>query len=393
MNDIIQKLNTLKSVQPSEKLVVEMREEVLSKAPVFCNLERNYSKKSIFNLNNLFASRMAVSFAAIALVLTGGFSASYASKSSLPGDALYSVKIASENVVLAIASEDRKAEVEIEQAGKRLEEVIEISKNPSDINQGEKLKQLAVNFEEKVNKAQDVLAKIEDTEKKAKIAKLINVQTEKYTEVWDDANENLTTVVKDDVSEKFASATDSNKKVNLDSLATRIKTMTNDNKDEITAIVKEKVEKEAVLEEEVVKIEKVDIDCSKCEESEKDCLEEVDEEGNIRCYFEMMLEATENTVEAEDFSGGIDLSSSSNTEEETNPDGVDLSPRSNIKEIPTIEEEKEVLINLLDNLNSDSDDTDETTPDEESSDEDKGEVKGETDGGDEEALTGTTIEQ
>jgi hypothetical protein len=397
MQSIIQKLNTLKDIQPSEKLVVEMREEVLSKAPVFCNLEHNYNKKSIFDLslNNFFASKMAVSFATVIFVLFGGFSASYASKSSLPGDTLYSVKIASENVVLAIASEDKKAEVEIEQAGKRLEELAEISKKPSDINQGEKLKKLVANFEEKVNKAQDGLTKIEDNGKKAKIAKVINVQTEKYTEVLAEVSENLTVVVKNDVSEKFASATDSNKKVNLDSLAIRVEVMTDDDKDEITAIVKEKVEEDAVLseEEKVVKIEKVDIDCLVCEESEKDCLEEVDEEGNIRCYFEMIPETTENIVETESFSDEVDSSPRSNSDDtsnteqdsDTSEDAVETEQCSApATATPTIEEEKEVLINLLDNLNSDSDDTvDEVITDEDSSDEDEGEVKGDTDSEDE----------
>ena len=394
MNDIIQKLNTLKGVQPSEKLVVEMRKEVLSKAPVFYDLGHNYSKKSIFNLNKLFANKMAVSFATILFVLTGGLSASYASKSSLPGDTLYPVKIASENVVLAIASEDKKAEVEIEQAGKRLEELARISEKPSDINQGEKLKQLVSSFEEKINKAQNGLAKIEDSEKKAKIAKVINVQTEKYTEVLAVANENLTDVVKDDVSEKFASAADSNKKVNLDSLAIRVEVMTDDDKDEIAAIVKEKVEKEALLEEEkVVKTEKIDIDCLECEESEKDCLEEVDEEGNIKCYFEMIFEITENTVETEQ---NPDLTTDDDTAEEQCSDPISEDTEEIgqclVSATPTIEEEKEVLINLLDNLNSDPDNSDdETTLDDDSSGEnkDEGEVKGETGDNDkEEAVEG-----
>ena len=402
MNDIIQKLNTLLAVQPSEKLVVEMREDVLSKAPVFYDPGHNYRKKSIFNLNKLFANKMAVSFAAILFVLTGGLSVSYASKSSLPGDTLYPVKIASENVVLAITPEDKKAEVEIEQAGKRLEELARISEVPSDINQGEKLKQLVSSFEEKVNKAQNGLAKIEDIEKKAKIAKVINVQTEKYTEVLAVANENLTDVVKNDVSEKFASAADSNKKVNLDSLAVRVEVMTDDDKDEIAAIVKEKVEKEALLEEEkVAKTEKIDIDCSECEESEKDCLEEADEEGNIKCYFEMISETTENTVETEQ---SPDLTTDDNiaeTEQCSDPISEDTEETGQclVSATPTIEEEKEVLINLLDNLSSDPDDNDEevitdedvSVDSEVEKETDESEVKGGIDGEDEDVKSDESI--
>ncbi|MCK4525335.1 MAG: hypothetical protein KAU07_02785 [Candidatus Andersenbacteria bacterium] len=397
MSDIIQKLNTLKDIQPSEKLVVEMREEVLSKAPVFCNLEHNYNKKSIFDLslNNFFASKMAVSFVAVIFVLFGGFSASYASKSSLPGDTLYPVKIASENVVLAIASEDKKAEVEIKQVDKRVEEFAKISQNYSDPKQEEKMEMLLGKIETGTNKAGEGLMEIKDSGVKAKVAKIINIKTEKNTEVLIKTNENLPDIFNDGFSEKLSSAVDSNKKVNLDSLAIRVEVMTDDDKDEITAIVKEKVEEDAVLseEEKVVKIEKVDIDCLVCEESERDCLEEVDEEGNIRCYFEMISETTENIVETEFFSDEVDSSPRSNSDDtsnteqdsDTSEDAVETEQCSApATATPTIEEEKEVLINLLDNLNSDSDDTaDEVITDEVSSDEDEGEVKGDTDTEDE----------
>ena len=373
MSDIIEKLNTLKSVQPSEKLVVEMREEVLSKAPVFCNLEHNYTEKSIFSLNNLFARRMAVSFTAIIFVLTGGLSVSYASRSSLPGDTLYSVKIASEGVQLAISSGDRKAEIEIEQAGKRLEEAVEISKNPSDINQGEKLKKLIVNFEEKINRAQSGLMEIEDNEKKAKIAKVINIQTEKYTEVLATTSENLTDVVKNDVSEKFASATDSNKKVNLDSLAVRIEVMTDEDKDEITAIVKEKVEKEVILEEETTSNE-VDLDIP---------ADDVDADSSSS----LNDANADSSSDEEDLSSSSSLDDVSDTEGETEEDSEISSDivgevESNVEEEPTMEERKEVLTNLLDNLNNNPNDSDETIVDDNSDDD--GEVKGETDSSDDE---------
>lgn len=374
MSDIIEKLNTLKSVQPSEKLVVEMREEVLSKAPVFCNLEHSYTEKSIFSLNNLFVKRMAVSFTAIVFVLTGGLSVSYASRSSLPGDTLYPVKIASEDVVLAISSGDRKAEIEIEQAGRRLEEAIEISKNPSDIHQGEKLKKLIVSFEEKVNRAQNGLMEIEDNEKKAKIAKVINVQTEKYTEVLAVTSENLTDVVKNDVSETIASATDSNKKVNLDSLAVRIEVMTDEDKDEITAIVKEKVEKEAILEEETTSNE-LDSDIP-ADDVDADSSSSLDEEDIDSSSDEEDLSSSSSLDDINDIEGEAE------EDPEISGDIVEEVESSTEKE-PTIEEEKEVLINLLDNLNDNPDDSDETIVEDNSS-EDDSEVKGETDSNEDE---------
>ena len=243
--------------------------------------------------------------------------------------------MASESVELAVASSDNKAEVEIQQAGKRLEEWVEISKNTSDSKQGEKLKQLAVNFEEKVNNAQDGLTKIENSEKKAQIAKVINVQTEKYTEVWVDADENLTEVVKKDVSEKLSSAVDSNKKVNLDSLAVRVEVMTDDDKEEITAIVKEKAEEK----EEII--------------DEDEGLETIVPEEEEQCSTEEEM-PNEDVFEEESDSEDITVEINSETSEA-------------VEEIPavevTIDQEKEELLSILDDLNNNE----------------EGEVKGEAD--------------
>ncbi|MEA2097509.1 MAG: DUF5667 domain-containing protein [Patescibacteria group bacterium] len=370
MQSIIEKLNTLKSVQPSEKLVVEMRKEVLSKTPVFCDLEHNYSKKSIFSLNNLFVKRMAVSFTALVFVLTGGLSVSYASKSSLPGDTLYSVKIASEDVVLAISSGDRKAEIEIEQAGKRLEEAVEISKNSSDVNQGEKLKKLIVNFEEKVNRAQDSLIKIEDNEKKAKSAKVVNAQTEKYTEVLAVTNKNLTDIVKSDVSETITNATNSNKKVNLDSLAIRIEAMTDKDKDEITAIVKKKVEEKTVPKKET-NSDEADLDPSSDEADLNVPTDDID---------------PNSSSDEADLSPHSDLDDTNDAKEETEQDPeiseeIIKEAEGGVKKAQTIEEEREALTTMLDDLKNNPD---ETVTDDDSSDEKEGEVKGESDSSDEE---------
>ena len=242
MNDIIEKLNLLKTVQPTEDLVVKMRTEVLLKAPVSNALENNVCNDSILdiNLKSLLINKLAMSFAAFIFVISGGFVTVIASGNSLPGDPLYSVKMASESIELAVASQDEKAEVEIAQAGKRLDEMKKISKKPENADQGKIFKQLAVSFKKKVDNAQDGLTKIEDNEKKAKIAQMINTKTEDYTEGLVEAEDNLTNDVKNDVSEKFASASDSNKKVNFDSLAV-ITGITNDNNDEIVSKINDQI--------------------------------------------------------------------------------------------------------------------------------------------------------
>lgn len=245
-NEIIKKLGTLKEIKPSEGWISEAKKAVMAEAPVFdqfsSDLYNNTNRKSSLGFSFLHLNKLMVSVTSLVFVLFSGYFTLSASKSSLPGETLYSVKMASESVVLAVATKDDKAEVEIRQAGTRLEEMKEISKRPEDANQGEKLRQLAESFEKKVNNAQDGLAKIEDNNKKAKIAKVINVQTEKYTGDFHETKENLTDDVKNAVSERMASAVDSNKKVNFDSL-TVLTGITDSNKIEIITKLNNELDK------------------------------------------------------------------------------------------------------------------------------------------------------
>ncbi|RLA77345.1 MAG: hypothetical protein DRG30_00410 [Epsilonproteobacteria bacterium] len=279
MNNLISKLNTLKSIKPEESWVVETRKRVLSEAPVLdwkvtemrnkqenrvadrflskrCRdeaLPRFYGGDVINRVYAaLFSKRLAVSMFALVFVVSGGAFTVEASKSSLPGDSLYIVKIASEDVTLAVAPKEKRPEIEIGHAGKRLEELSEISKKSSDSDQSKKTERLLASFEKKVNNAQNGLTEIEDNSAKARIARVINTQTEKYTEVLAETKENLPDVVKDEVLlEKFASVAESNEKVNFQSLAIMVETIdeNEEEKEEITAKVKEKIDK---LEEKII---------------------------------------------------------------------------------------------------------------------------------------------
>lgn len=235
MNDIFSKLNNLKSIEPSESWVVESRREVLSKTPVFCDLEHEYDEKSssYFNLRNLFANKLAFSAFSMMLVLFGGIYTVNASKSSLPGDLFYPIKMAGENMELAVASEDNKAEIEIKQVGKRVEELAKVSQNHSDINQTEKVVKLLEEIEVKSKNANSHLANLNNKEKVTTVAKIANEQSGKYAEVLTKTAEELPASIKNDVSVEVEKALDSNKKLNFDSLAAMIDGITDDNKEEI----------------------------------------------------------------------------------------------------------------------------------------------------------------
>jgi hypothetical protein len=261
--EIISQLNILKSIKPEESWVIESRNRVLSKAPCFgwtvieLDRERGHivdNKSSILSRFMSFAgNRAAVAFMSFVILFVGGALIVNASKSSLPGDSLYPVKIASEKVILAVASEEEKAKIEIEQAGKRLEELAVISWKTSDLEQQQKVDQLIVDFEVKINSANKHLTKIDNNSEKAKIAKVINDQSGKYVEILAKTTENLPTSLKEKVSDKLAKAIDSTEKINLSSLMVMVENKNLENSDvisseEVKFKLKEAIKREKNLE-------------------------------------------------------------------------------------------------------------------------------------------------
>jgi len=221
----------LKTVHPSESWVFEARKKVLSEAPVFvlserrrtivCSPAESMPQKSIFNLNNLFASKLAVAFSALVFVLLGGTSVIYASKSSLPGDFLYAIKMTNESVELAIASEGDKGKIEIQQVGNRLEELAKVSQNISDSKQEEKINNLYNEIDVKSKKVDGRLTKPSNngqTAEKVSIAKVANNQYEKYGEALAKITKEMPDSMKEKVSPKANDALASAEKVNFSSL-------------------------------------------------------------------------------------------------------------------------------------------------------------------------------
>jgi len=260
--DIFSKLNSLKSIEPSESWVVDTKKEVLSEAPVF---ERKSVLKNIllkvdsrlrgndkphiidkrsnlgFGSQNLFQNlsfkRLMVPAFSLVFVLSAGIFTLGASGSSLPGESLYLVKMINEDIVLAVAPENKKATIEMEHAGKRLEEMAEISKKTSDVEQQKKIGQLMERFEEKIESANDNLTKIDKSVEKTKIAKVINTQSKKYTEVLAKTTEDLPVVIQDEILEEVTEAIGSNEKIYLTSWAVII-----EDEDEDEEIVDEAVD-------------------------------------------------------------------------------------------------------------------------------------------------------
>lgn len=247
--EIIVKLNTLKSIKPDKYWLIRTKNMIFSEAGLASGefaaeteKELVFSKKLayVFDFRALLRNhrKLAYAFASCVFVLSLGVVTINASNSSVPGESLYSVKIAGENVVLAVIPEEDKAKVEIEYAGKRLEELAKISEKPSIEGQHQKMEQLISNYDEKVNSAKKHLAQISssgDGKKAVMVAKVINTQSEKYAKDLAKTTDNLPVDVKEKVSEKIAKAIDSTEKANTSSLLILIEQKEAGNGDEISS--------------------------------------------------------------------------------------------------------------------------------------------------------------
>lgn len=228
--DITKQLKSLQSIEPDKAWQTAERGKLMERAAVFSvddvfTVREIGEEKARFGLKNLFfPSRLGMAAASFALAVTAGAAAVNAAQSSLPGEKLYAVKKASEKVALAVASDEDKPKIEIEQAGKRLEELAKIGKQAQNEEDKAKVEALVAEFQEKVDSANTHLEKLSqkgktDTNVKvAGVAKIINEQSEKYTQVLQATSQTLPEAVKGRVAVKVADATVTAQKTNLRAL-------------------------------------------------------------------------------------------------------------------------------------------------------------------------------
>lgn len=161
--NFIEKIKILKSVKADEAFKFDLRKKIIEESGIVTNINFSRLQKqqdmSIlqFITNNLYKGKpMFIPLLLIAALLGGGTGATYASQSSLPGDALYPVKLASEKARTAIVINDvKEAKLHLKFSSKRLEEVEELAKKGG----GEsRLVKLAVdNYKEELTKVQEIL--------------------------------------------------------------------------------------------------------------------------------------------------------------------------------------------------------------------------------------------
>lgn len=338
MNEnIIFKLRALQSVEPEEAWVAENKRNLMERLPafgvrndVFLSSAKIFGAKNKFSFNSLMPRHLAVSFTSLFLVLASSIITVGASQSSLPGETLYPVKKVGEQVALAVASEENKPKVEIEQAGKRLEELAQISQKSSDVDQQAKVQQLVAEFENKVSSANERLSQLSDKgkgdsamkDKVVSAAQVITAQSEKYSEILAKTTESMPDSVKDKVAVSVASATKTTEKTNMGALMVIVETK-NDGQltEDETSKVQKRIEK---MEESLNLMETEMLSEKSCSEIEKNKTvlkgEVAETDGAINCTKdedlnnkkELIAEAKKELEEAKNKMNGKDLIGSLN---------------------------------------------------------------------------------
>jgi len=138
-NDLIKKIKRLKQIEPSQEWLDSTRNSLISEFNPGIGFFEWLKQPQSF----------ALAFCLILIFLGGPWLTLQASKSSLPGELLYSVKKANEGLQMTVTSEDNKAQLKVEFASRRLDELGKIVDSEG---KGEQVKevasQLKINLEE-----------------------------------------------------------------------------------------------------------------------------------------------------------------------------------------------------------------------------------------------------
>lgn len=137
--ELIQKIKELKNIQPSQEWLDLTRRNLIHQT----SLRTKEPQIGLFNwLKPLQPIALAI---CLVLILIGGpWLLVKASQASLPGEALYPIKKMTENLQTQTASEETKAQLQVEFANRRLEELNKITEDP--FSPEEKVEQVVSDF-------------------------------------------------------------------------------------------------------------------------------------------------------------------------------------------------------------------------------------------------------
>ncbi|MFA6533570.1 MAG: DUF5667 domain-containing protein [Patescibacteria group bacterium] len=193
-HELLKQLKSLETGQPDIEWVSRNREILLSQirsqqakpVELFSRAGANFSWQAV---QVLFPVRLAVrAVTAVGLVivfLLGSSVTSAWADRSLPGDLLYNVKITTEKVQSAITtSAEDKTKLEMEFAGKRLDEIKRLSAEQPTSGRQKEIKNTLASYKKNLEQVNNNLAQLAgqgNAEKTAELATLVNSQTTGYS--------------------------------------------------------------------------------------------------------------------------------------------------------------------------------------------------------------------
>ncbi len=197
-------------------------------------------------------------------VACGAFAAvGIKSQESIPGDALYPVKIAIEKAEIFLTTRDKKAELHTNLAKRRLDEASKIAKidEPAPVKKKEKIEKTIEVFKKEVKTAKVYLAEpiVDDnSEKAAAIAKNIESKTDEFEKVLKDIPEALPKEIKSDIKDSVDEALDASEEVGDKALEVMVENMDGISEEEVLAKITQEIQKtEAKIAKVEVKAEEV----------------------------------------------------------------------------------------------------------------------------------------
>ncbi|MEK7103372.1 MAG: DUF5667 domain-containing protein [Patescibacteria group bacterium] len=194
---IIKQLKTLQRITPRSEWQAACKEVLLSQvasqgmgtsrpgtfAGIVVYTRTVLSGAYQYTLGAVVAHPAAMALTALT-ILFGGSVATLGARHSLPGDTLHSVKKTTENIQVAIAFPDQKAELQMQQVETRLEELDAISKQSiSDEEKAAKVESLVSDVTSTLTSAGQYLEDIKSSQDSKRVAQVANAVSQKAVRV------------------------------------------------------------------------------------------------------------------------------------------------------------------------------------------------------------------
>lgn len=194
--DIIKELGKLREVKPAEDFLAKNRNALLTILEKDVVKESNVfaianDKKMWYDLREKVLYKLlkpaGVLFLALSVITGGGIGMSFASQNTIPGDIFYPVKLTIEKAQVSLkTTEEGKVKLEVEFAGRRLEELnkVKASEIKGNKKESQKTKIVLDNFKKNIETVKDRLDKMKErefTKETGDVVDMVEKKTLEYT--------------------------------------------------------------------------------------------------------------------------------------------------------------------------------------------------------------------